>query len=317
MASRLTYRNRVDDVAWQRQIRDSYLHEGTPPVPHLSVKSAVVRPIRYALAKQVILKYEWLGTMGKSNFHFGIFFGAYCAGVTCFIVGGAGAGVNVAAEWGLNQNELAYLVRGANCHWAPKGANSKLVSWSCRLLSAIRPEVRMAIAYADTDAGEIGTIYQAANWAYVGKGSSTQQWIAPNGRIYDQKFASNLAKRSGLPRKAFVLTLRAQGWTEQASNPKHRYVFVFDKSDSLISRVEGKRLPYPKRNAGVVQEVEHGSQPETALRCDPPAPDVSCGAPADTIDHKIPLSRGGTNDLENLQPMCGECNRRKRDTVKQ
>lgn len=46
-------------------------------------------------------------------------------------------------------------------------------------------------------------------------------------------------------------------------------------------------------------------------------PCVVCGAVADTVDHRIPLARGGTNDLDNLQPMCKECNRRKRDTVEQ
>jgi hypothetical protein len=40
-------------------------------------------------------------------------------------------------------------------------------------------------------------------------------------------------------------------------------------------------------------------------------PCANCGKPANTIDHIIPLSRGGTNDLENLQPMCWKCNKAK------
>jgi len=31
------------------------------------------------------------------------------------------------------------------------------------------------------------------------------------------------------------------------------------------------------------------------------------------VDHKIPLSKGGTDDLDNLQTLCFECNRGKRD----
>ena len=39
---------------------------------------------------------------------------------------------------------------------------------------------------------------------------------------------------------------------------------------------------------------------------------VYCGSPEDIeIDHIVPLSRGGTNDLDNLAPACRPCNRSK------
>ena len=43
----------------------------------------------------------------------------------------------------------------------------------------------------------------------------------------------------------------------------------------------------------------------------------SCGAKADTIDHIIPISRGGTNDFVNLRPMCRPCNARKKNHILQ
>ena len=41
-----------------------------------------------------------------------------------------------------------------------------------------------------------------------------------------------------------------------------------------------------------------------------------CGSTEDlTVDHIIPVSRGGTNDLENLQPLCRSCNSYKKDRL--
>lgn len=43
---------------------------------------------------------------------------------------------------------------------------------------------------------------------------------------------------------------------------------------------------------------------------------VDCGTNENlTVDHKIPVSKGGTNDFDNLQTMCLPCNIRKGATV--
>lgn len=36
-----------------------------------------------------------------------------------------------------------------------------------------------------------------------------------------------------------------------------------------------------------------------------------CPADADTVDHIVPVSKGGTNDLGNLRAMCRPCNSKK------
>jgi hypothetical protein len=249
--SRLTFRSKAGAVCWQKQLRDRYLNEGIPPVPHLDVKRAEVRRVSRHLAEQVILKYEWLGTMAQTGYHYGLFFGSYCAGVCCVAAGAATGGVNSHRPFGVLPGEFAVLARGACTHWAPSGSNSKLVSWTCRLF-AKDAHCRVLIAYSDTDAGEVGTIYQACSWVYIGKGAATRQWVAPNGRIYDQKLPYDLKRKRGGTRAEFVQALRVAGWSEQASNPKHRYVNILDKSDTaLVARVAQMRRPYPKRAASI------------------------------------------------------------------
>ena len=43
---------------------------------------------------------------------------------------------------------------------------------------------------------------------------------------------------------------------------------------------------------------------------------VRCGADEDLqFDHVIPVARGGGNNVENIQILCGDCNRQKSDSI--
>lgn len=278
MALRSTFRSVAGDVAWQKQLRDRYLDEGVPPVPHLDVKRAVVRRVSRHLAEQIILRYEWLGTMAQTGHHFGIFYGPFCAGVCCVAAGSATGGVNAHHEFGIKSNEMGVLARGACVHWAPVGSNSKLVAWTARLM-AKETDAKLLVAYSDTDAGEIGTIYQACNWTYIGRGKPTIQFIAPTGRVYDQKIVYDIRRKQGtLKTVSWSEQRRAltdAGWLEQPSNPKHKYVYILDRSDAaLIGRVNAMRLPYPKRaragsidsDAAAFHVEEGGATPTSALQ---------------------------------------------------
>jgi 5-methylcytosine-specific restriction endonuclease McrA len=37
-------------------------------------------------------------------------------------------------------------------------------------------------------------------------------------------------------------------------------------------------------------------------------PRCACGAPAEHVDHVIPVADGGTDRLDNLRPACAKCN---------
>jgi len=42
---------------------------------------------------------------------------------------------------------------------------------------------------------------------------------------------------------------------------------------------------------------------------------VYCGDPANSVDHIIPRSKGGSDELDNLVPACMDCNRRKKNKL--
>jgi len=249
MKQRSTFREKCPSVCWQKQLRDEFLSQGTPPVPHLDVGRAIVRPVTRKFAEQIILKYEWLGTMSSTSEHFGIFFGNYCAGVCCVAMNGIGTGGTLAhAPFQVTRRELAMLARGACTHWAPSSSNSKLIAWTCRLLAIRRPGVRAVIAYSDLDAGEIGTVYQACGWIYVGKTNRVEQFVSPSGRVYDRRFMTANAKKRDISCGAMRQILSDRGWIEQLGSSKHKYVKVLRKNDHvLIEHVKKMILPYPKR----------------------------------------------------------------------
>jgi len=57
------------------------------------------------------------------------------------------------------------------------------------------------VAYSDTDAGEIGTVYQSLNWAYTGKTSGTMMYRDATGKLRDSKLIHS-ATRSRRGRSA-------------------------------------------------------------------------------------------------------------------
>jgi len=66
-----------------------------------------------------------------------------------------------------------------------------------------------------------------------------------------------------------------------------------------------------RRNAGYDSREYRALGRPTGLLCQMR---ILCnGAPANTWEHRIPLSRGGTHHPSNMLPACGRCNSSKRN----
>ena len=161
--------------AWQYKMRQSFATKEEKDKYwqryDLSVSKSIVKEITYSEAKAVIEKYEWLGCMPVCVRHcYGLFFPSLSdeddwllGGVTVF-----------SQEYAENQGvwdkygytgKIILLARGVNLHFCPKNANSHLIMESIKLLPE---QYKVVTCTVDNLAGEVGTIYQACNFDYVG-----------------------------------------------------------------------------------------------------------------------------------------------------
>lgn len=217
-------------------------------------EKALVKEISYEAAKAVILKYEWLGTMPSGmKFAYGLYLdGGLCA-VECFTDSKAGS------MYSLENRPAICLARGACVHWAPPWAASYLIRES---LKRLNPDTyHFALAYSDTDAGEIGTVYQASGWFCTGT-TVNEYWESPKGERRDPRHHRDRAKLRtedgtmrvfGNDHNIERQKLLDAGWQFKSGGTRYRYAYPLGTGRIYRERREFLKkmsIPYPKRAGG-------------------------------------------------------------------
>lgn len=104
-------------------------------------------------------------------------------------------------------------------------------------------------------------------------------------------------KRANNPYKHRQCSLR---WTKQ--NPDKRKV-QSQKRRAFINNANGS---YTEQEWQQLKDYYN----HTCLRCHRAEPEIKL-----TVDHVVPLSLGGSNSIDNLQPLCFQCNSGKKDKI--
>jgi hypothetical protein len=230
----------VPRKAHQRVIREQLAAADTAPKA-ADISKATVRPITMGEAKAVIMQYEWLGTMPACTLYsFGIFFGERCGGAVVYAAEPT-ENLGVWDRYGFT-NKIIALARGACLPWAHPHSASKLIRRSMDLLPA-RYEV--VTASVDGLAGEVGTVYQAAGFLYVGvMRPGSRALVRINGKHVSERTAYKLAGTRG------VRKLAQRGFDAVPVSRRARYfAFRGSKHDQRRNRAAIADLirPYPKR----------------------------------------------------------------------
>lgn len=267
-------------VAWQKQRRDALAQtEASGNLfgtwwdgIDIDIRKALVREVDYRTAAAIIEKYEWMGCMPAIVWNsYGIFFDGECGGVVTY---GSEYAENLGKwdKFGFT-GKITVLSRGACVHWAHPHAGSKLIRASMRMLP---PRFEVVTATVDRAAGEIGTIYQACGFDYVGIMSAHKSDVTAY-RIRG-KLVTELTLRHAIGSAARDVVLAHYPDAEWVPQPRKGRYFAFrgDRETKHRNRAAIAHLiePYPKRScaesidgdAAGCHPDEGGSIPTSALR---------------------------------------------------
>ena len=127
--------------------------------------------------KQFIERHEWLGKMPMSITHrFTARWKGVLVGVIVMATPNAFSNL-LGVEY---KNKEKLIARGACISWSPKNTASWLLMKSIKWMVKYT-DFRIFTAYSDPEAKELGTIYQACNFYYLGQRfGSTKQYLDPD-----------------------------------------------------------------------------------------------------------------------------------------
>ena len=148
--------------------------------------SEVTSPEGKRILQKFIERHEWLGNISQYTTNwFACHHKGMLAGVILFNMPNA-----FSKMLGEDTKNLERLIsRGACISWSPKNLASNFLMFCIRSMVATT-KYRLFTAYSDPTARELGTIYQACNFYYLGQSSGTAtRYINPyTGKVVSDRF---------------------------------------------------------------------------------------------------------------------------------
>ena len=190
-----------------------------------------------------------------------------------------------------NTNREKLISRGACISWSPKNLGSWLVMSSVRWM-AENTDFRYFTAYSDPEAKELGTIYQACNFQYLGQTSGTdKQYLDPNhpekGWFSSREFRKKskyykYAEKVGISKERWKSWMKKyspnwgvippevkiaikkqeeiyrKGCKSRKVPPKHKYVYILGKSKKETKKLKEAFIKNSPRKVSLSYPTERG-----------------------------------------------------------
>ena len=264
---------------WQYSIRQKNLEQDlkNAGISHDEMKSLRIKHFKFIYVpkkdrkmcqkiKEFILRHEWLGKMPNLPTHrFIAIYKGHIAAAIIMSVPNA-----FCKRFGVENIHREKLIsRGACISWSPKNLASALIMFSIRWM-AQNTSFCFFTAYSDPMAGEIGTIYQACNFIYLGQNSGNRhQYLDPDNPVRGWFGERNFRNTSQIKQYAKDCGIKWNKrwssrdkiyWTKMAGHivyaiksrlkskikqcrrrkipKKHKYVYILDKNKKETKKMQ-------------------------------------------------------------------------------
>jgi len=173
-----------------------------------------------------------------------------CGKFTGVVIFSRGATPSLLKPFGLKQDEGCELTRVALTRH--KTQVSRIIKLALNFVKHSNPNLRIVVSFADPEEFHHGGIYQAGNWIYSGKTSTSKEYIGPNGK----RWHARMIKKKGWTtvQGAIRKTLTPDQCTEVKRLGKHRYLMPLDAA--MRAQIAPLAKPYPKRDKQAMASPE-------------------------------------------------------------
>ncbi len=226
----------------------------------------ILKKITKEIADEFYSKYEHLGNSGLGVWHYGLYEGdellsVVSYGTTCFNTNRGALG-SIAKNY---NTKIIQLTRGGTKFNAPPNIPSQIIKLS---LTAVRKTFgnSLIVAYSDVKWNEIGTIYQACNFLYLGV---TEPGGQSNYILNGKKLSGWVVRKKYGTRNINILKSMGLDVNKIPLNPKHRYLYINAPSvlKKFITRdLSSLKQDYPKRSHYAVGSM-HEIRTKLNLNC--------------------------------------------------
>jgi group I intron endonuclease len=230
-------------------------------INNVKLSNTTIKLIDKQTATNIIIEYEWLKSMPFIvKYCFGIFFninGNEILGGVLVFSNDYADNTGVWDKYGFT-NKLLLLSRGVCLWWTPKNTASYFISKTCKWIKN-NTEYKIITATVDPAAGEIGTIYQALNWNYIGimtgnyyhNRESKRFGVYIDGKLRTSRWIRN---KLGTMKKNEILKIYPNAQFVNQYR-KRRYFFFIDnkiRNNEYYNAIKQFILPYPKRDINII-----------------------------------------------------------------